>query len=276
MSAIIAYNNSADLATLSTNVIPHAGYPLSYLQTRSSGDFTRFPVAGAPYIQLAFPTARRPRFIGLFGINAAAIATGMVSVTADYGLGHQTVAVQIYNDAGAKKLPKDVKLIVPPGANSNQWRITPNWSRVGSVNYFQAARLWAATLATDMIEIPEGIDQTWTLGTYDTSTVDESEGGQGYEDKRIVRRQLRGRISVKESDFMFGFADGATSAADVTSMQDAQMTIGKTGEVVVAHRSSSPLWLHRACFRGRMPNGIEIVNQADGYMSVEVSALEEA
>src|SRR5690606_15928597 len=127
-----------------------------------------------------------------------------------------------------------------------------------------------------MVIFPEGMDASWSLDVDDRSVGDETAAGIYWEDRRARLRRLGFSWTSKTTDKVFGFADGASSVPTVvSSIQALQMVAGSTGEVVAAVRTD-PLWLHRACIRGRFSSGApRIQHQRGAYWDAAGVVTEE-
>lgn len=279
MSAILAYRNLADSATLSANPGVVSGYPVSNVQQRQTSVFTRLVDTFPRYLVMDFGVAVLPRFIGLFGTNATAMVgpIGMVALQSSIdGSTWNGVSIATANDAGAPTIPKDVKVLVPTTTPARRyWRLLPAWFKPAEQPYYQVGRLWVSR-SQDLVELPEGIDARWTRRIIDSSRLDAVADDSAIEDRGSIRRRLGATISAKGSPATWGFAEGATSVPSaIASLDDMQMTVGATGECVILPRTSSPLWIHRLGQRGHIPSGMELKDETGGYYTCSFEHVEE-
>ncbi len=254
MGALIAYRNRVDTATLSAaNVL--TGYPLTNLQTRQLARVCRLNTIGDPTITIDLGSAMRTDVIAALGINAASAATGNTAISWATSAGGPwtTISGTTANDAAVPDLPRGI--IVAHGVDSpvRYWRFKPQWSRVGGASYFEIGRLWLGPA----IIVPAGCESGWSMGFVDRGTLDASGGSQEFEDARPRVPRLRASFDV-ETALAYGYADGATSSTDVPCFQDLQMAAGTTGEVIVAPRGNSLLWLRHTGIYGHVENPWEI------------------
>jgi hypothetical protein len=275
---LFAYRSASDAATLSVSTSALAGYQLSHIQKRS-GFSTRIDQGTITrYLVIDFGQPVLPHFICLFGLNATVMAPNMIT-----GFSHSpnniawTAAGSLItpSDLGMPTLPNDIKVLVSNGLTpARYWRFNLNWSRPPGQAYFQINRLLVYT-SRGMIVVPKGVDARWTPGIVTASVAHETPGGQVSDDKRTILRTLGVSVSAKDAKLMWGFESSDVACGDVSSFHDMQMTAGTTGEIVVAPRSANPLWLHRQCFRGRIPRGFSLPHQSGDLYSTSAEIREE-
>jgi hypothetical protein len=274
MAGFIAYRNRADSAVLSLSAGSVApGFPLTNMQVRQSDRHARITGAGFHAINMDFGVAIAPRFIGLFGTNAPAPGVIVEVYRSDNGL---TWVAEAFGspaaDVSGTPVPNDIKRYGTVATAHRYWLV--RFIGLAS-STTEIARLWVST-AEDMIEFPEGMDASWSIDVDDRSVGDETGAGIYWEDRRARLRRLGFSWTSKTTDKAFGFADGASSVpAVVSSIQALQMAAGSTGEVVAAVRTD-PLWLHRACIRGRFSSGApRIQHQRGAYWDAAGVVTEE-
>lgn len=276
MAGFIAYRNRADSARLELatgSEVP--GFPLTNMQVRQSDRHARITGAGFHAIDMIFNAAIAPRFIGLFGTNSPVPGVIVEVYRSDDGL---TWIEEAFGspaaDASGTPVPNDIKLYRTDAPAHKYWRIRFIGLDPAS-STTEIARLWVAT-DEDMVEFPEGMDAAWSIDIEDRSVGDETDAGIYWEDRRARLRRLSFSWSSQTTDKAFGFADGASGVpAVVSSIQAMQMIAGSTGEVVAAVRSD-PLWLHRACIRGRFSSGApRIQHQRGAYWDASGTVTEE-
>lgn len=285
MTAVISYRNWADLATLSSNFGVQADYPLDNLKKRQLAvDWRSTSVGTGVQITADLGVNRMVRLVGLFGVptepmdptpSAPPSPVNFTVARSDNGSTWTTVStVSVLDFMWPGAGPHGLHFI-PGGLVHRYWRITTSFNPLPPLTV-RAGRLWIA----DALEIPGGVDAGWTLGLEDTGRVDESAGLQAYEDRRARRRRLRLDLKVKDAASVFGFAEGATIALDVPSLQAAQLALGGTGEVVVLPRTATAgsglrLWPRRLGVYGRLARPIEIRHTEGPYYSATLDVLEE-
>lgn len=277
MSAIICYRNLIDLPGVSLSLTagaPVSGFPLSNLQTRQLARSTRLPQIGSPAIVVDLGSAQRLDIVGLIGINAT--ARSAVDVTVEYssnGTSWSTATAVSPTDLGAPDLPRSL-LVRPTGSlgklTTRYLRIRPNWSAVEG--YREIGRLYIA----DSIEVPQGCDRGWTLGSRDYGVLDRSAGLQYYADRRTRGRVLTMPMTGIDTAIAFGFADGVASGPNAPSLDDLINYAGATGDVIVAPRADSPLWLRRTGVYGHLTDdSLRIEHQAGPNYACTLTVEEE-
>lgn len=278
MSALIAYRNLADSAVLSTTGgAPLAGFPLTNLQTRQLARVCRLPYSGAAKLVVDLGAATRIDIVALLGINT--VARGDNALTVEYsanGTVWSAATAAIAGDQGAPDLPRGVIVRVrQPGVLTKlttRWlRITPAWGVSGG-GYYEIGRLWAS----DSLDIPEGCDAGWSLANHDYGALDRSAGLQVYADRRTRGRVLSMPMTGIDTAIAYGFAETATTGPDNPSLDDLINYAGSTGEVIVAPRADSPLWLRRTGLYGHLtPESLRIQHRAGPNYECTLTVEEE-
>lgn len=259
--SIIAYRNRADQATLSVaaGTTVTAGFPLANLKARDSGKFTRFEAFGVAQLIMDFGVPILPRFIGMFGVNRAQSGSGVdLARSSNLSVWTSTLFSPEAIDNSLIGLPPDAKLLIDPltAAAARYWRISMNWVNGG---FRQLARPWVCT-ASDLIEFPEGIDARWSSDVEDLGFIDRTPTGIVYEDPGAKLRRIKFEYSAEDTVKTFGFASASSAIPLSSSLQDAQLHLGKTGECVVLPRLA-PAWRHRLGARGVFVDGLGITDQ---------------
>jgi hypothetical protein len=115
------------------------------------------------------------------------------------------------------------------------------------------------------------------LGFVERSDLDETDGGQCYEEKRERTRALRVSLSDMDTATAFGFGDTDVDAGDAMSVQSMQIEAGATGTVVVLPRIDNPLWVRRLGVYGHIDQSPlpEINKQAGAFYSTSFTIVEE-
>jgi len=280
MSALIAYRNLVDLpgVTLSpygTTTVA-TGYPLDNLQTRQLARTTRLSsFGGDPVIEIDLGASYLVDVVALLGINAT--AAGANDLTIEWSANGSTwnsATAPTPADAGAPDLPRNV--IVRTRATggltkitTRYLRITLRWTTAGP--YCEIGRLYIA----DAIDFPMGCDSEWVLGCRDYGELDRSAGLQYYADRRARGRVLSLGFTGIPTKTAYGFADDASSASNVPSIDDFINFAGTTGDIIVAPRADSPLWMRRVGIYGHLESPAELRHTAGPYHSLSMSVFEE-
>jgi hypothetical protein len=279
MSAIICYRNLVDapgVALSLTSGAPLSGYPLDHLLTRQLARSTRLQKIGNPTIIVDLGAALRLDIIGLIGINASTRTTADVVVEySSNGLSWNAATAVCPLDLGAPDLPRSLLVRVRPAGlltklTTRYLRITPNWTAVEG--YREIGRLYIA----DSLEVPQGCDRGWTLGSRDYGVLDRSAGLQYYADRRTRGRVLTMPMTGIDPAIAFGFTDGAGSGPNAPSLDDLINYAGATGDVIVAPRADSPLWLRRTGVYGHLSDdSLRIEHQAGPNYACTLTVEEE-
>lgn len=279
MSSLICYRNLVDLPacvlSLSTGA-PLAGYPLDNLKQRQLARSTRIATSGVPKIVVDLGSQQRLDIVALIGINATVRTSGDITVEwSNNGSSWATATAACPTDAGSPDLPRSVLVRVRQAGvatklTTRYLRITPAWGTADS--YREIGRLYVA----DSIVIPKACDAGWTMGCRDRGVLDESSGGQYYADRKARSRVLMMPMSGLETDIAYGFADGATAGPAAPSLDDLLNYAGKTGDVIVAPRAESPLWLRRTGIYGHVTeDSLRIGHRAGTYYDCTLTVEEE-
>ena len=279
MSALACYRNLVDLpaCTLSATVgTVVAGYPLDNLKTRQLARSTRIGTIGTPKITVDLGSQQQLDIVALVGINATARTSGDVTIEwSNNGTSWSTATAACPTDAGAPDLPRNIIVRVraagvPTKMTTRYLRITPNWGTADG--YREIGRLYIA----DSIVVPEGCDAGWTIGCSDRGVLDESAGGQFYADRKARSRVLTMPMSALETGIAYGFADDATVGPSGPSLDDLLIYAGKTGDVIVAPRAESPIWLRRTAIYGHLTeDSLRITHRSGKYYECTLTVEEE-
>ena len=285
MSAIICYRNFIDDpdVTLSLNTgAPLAGFPLDNLRARQLARSTRLELDdGAPFpmppsIVIDLGAQRSVDLIALIGINSTKIGEGAVGVEySANGIEWDFATATCPSDFGAPDLPRSVLVRGRPSSGGSRLttrflRIQPNWGTADA--YREIGRLYIA----DSIELTQGCEENWTLGSRDYGVLDRSAGLQYYADRRTRGRVLTMPMSLLDTTTAFGFGDGAVSASNVPSLDDLINFAGTTGDVIVAPRADNPLWLRRTGVYGHLTDdSLRIEHQAGPNFACILTVEEE-
>jgi len=280
MSAIICYRNLLDAPGASLSLpsgAPLPGYPLDNLRARQLARSTRLPTLGSPAIVVDLGAAATVDVVALLGINATAVGAGDVTVQySSNGTSWSTASAVSPVDSGAPDLPRSVLVRVRPGGGGGMklttryLRITPAWASPPS--YREIGRLYIA----DSIEVPQGCDRGWTLGSRDYGVLDRSAGLQYYADRRTRGRVLTMPMSGINTSIAFGFSESSTSGGPAPSLDDLINYAGSTGDVIVAPRADSPLWLRRTGVYGHLTDdSLRIEHQAGPNYACTLTVEEE-
>lgn len=277
MATLISYRNWADLATLSSNFGTVAGFPLDNLKARQLAVAWKSTSAGTGVqITADLGKARPVRLIGLMGVLTAFNLSDpneprtFVQFSVQHSPNGSTwtsVGLNTTLDSMWPSLGGAGYLVLPAPLSVRYWRITTNWAPPAG-EQTGAGRLWIAD-ALEFKNLP------WSLGLDDGGKVDESAGFQVYEYAGPRRRRLRINTVVKGTEQVFGFADAATVAQQVPSLQSMQHAVGNTGDVVILPRTDTVLWRHRLGIYGRLTKALDIRHVAGQVYRIDLDALEE-
>lgn len=252
MSAILCYRNLIDAANTALFVPAGSltGYPVDNLKTRQLARVLRLSTVGTPTIVVDFGAPRLFDAAALLGVNASARGTTDVLIEqSSNGSTWTGLTATTATDLGAPDLPRTIIARVRASGSkvtTRYLRITPNWSALDA--YREIGRLYVA----DSVTIPQGCDAGWQLGVRDYGVLDRSAGLQYYADRRVRARVLTMPMTSIDTSIAFGFNDGATSSSAVPSLDDLINYAGTTGDILVAPRADSPLWLRRTAIYGHL------------------------
>lgn len=278
MAALIAYRNLADQASLSGAALP--GFPPTNLQTRQLDTVWRAHTAGATQITVDLGSAQTVSMVALLAINSGARSASDLTVEySSNGSTWSTAVASVPSDAGAPDLPRGlIARVRAQGSNplskltTRYLRITASWATIGNANYREAGRLWVG----NSIDVPEGCDAGWSLSNHDYGTLDRSAGQQVYADRRTRVRVLNVSMTGIDTSIAYGFAESATVAANVPSLDDLINYAGSTGEVIVAPRADAPLWLRRTGIYGHLtPDSLRIRHLSGPNYACDLTIEEE-
>lgn len=279
--AYLSYKNVIDTSALSLNAgTAVAGYPLANCQVRQLSTVTRLNVSGTPVIQIDMGAVTPVDVIAILAANFVPNADQRNYSTMTWsanGSSWNTGSLSFANDLGNGNLPNTIigKILTQVGGRlttARYIRIVPGWPRIGSATYYEFGRLWIAPA----IEIPDGCDQGWNLSYADPGSIEVSAGGQVYSDPRLKGRVLSMPCGRLLTDVAYGFADDASVALNVPSLDDMFATVGTTGEVLVCHKNDSPIWMRRTGIYGHLTeDSLKIQNDAGPYHSVDITVIEE-
>jgi hypothetical protein len=283
--AFIAYRNRITEGDIlpyvraGTDVDGHEVWNAAIRQSDRTARIVEHVTFGA-ILAMDFGAPVLPEFIGLFGVNRPAVAGGAQVSYSDDGSVFTDVAfgAAMPTDLSGTPVPHDIKMLRTNGALAahQYWAVSLDWTPPAGQDYHEVARLWVS-LAEDMILFPEGFDARWNSGVQDYSVGDDTSAGLYWEDERARMRTLGFNVSgaAATTKRALGFDDADSGvAAVVSSLQAMALTVGTTGEIVIAPRRA-PLWLHRSCFRGRFASLGDLNHDTAGYWSISGRAVEE-
>ncbi|HSX62241.1 MAG TPA: hypothetical protein VLF18_18820 [Tahibacter sp.] len=287
MRALVSYNTRNWIDDPATTIAFETGdyteieaYPLSNLRVRQSSTVARWESVGLPgsvALHVTFAEAKPLAVVALLGCNFRA-ANHIANMTVNAriaGTWVEPIAVADNQDAGVPGLPYNLVATMPIGPDGSrpmvdELLIVAEWDAFGA-EYTEAARLWAG----DAIVLPDGVDAGWSMQVIDTGRVDQSKALQAYEDLGVRVRQIDLPLDGIPTDIAWGFAEGATEAANVPSVNDLQIAAGITGEVLVVGRTISPIWVRRTAIYGRLVAVPRIIHKSGDLWSSAISAIEE-
>lgn len=285
MSAIICYRNFIDDPDVTLSLDARAllaGFPLDNLRARQLARATRLELEyGAPFrmppkIVIDLGAQRSVDLIALIGINSTEFGEGDVGVEySSNGTSWDTATATCPSDFGAPDLPRSVLVRGRPVGSGSRLttrflRIQPNWATADA--YREIGRLYIA----DSIELTQGCEENWTLGSRDYGVLDRSAGLQYYADRRTRGRVLTMPMTAIETTTAFGFVEGATVAANAPSFDDLINYAGSTGDVIVAPRADNPLWLRRTGIYGHLTeDSLRIEHLSGPYFACTLTVEEE-
>lgn len=272
------YRNFVDGAALTGPVL--AGYPLSNLQTRELSRVCRMPLAPNQSIVVDLGAVMRVDGVAALATNHAQDSRASSDLIVETGaaIGGPWVpsSIGLPNDTGLPDLPRHVigRIRTSGGAaiSTRYLRVTPNWTVQPGDAYRELGRL----MLSRTLDLSNGPSQGWGFGVIDRGSLDESDGGQAYEDRRDRGRSLTvtcANLSVMEA---YGFTTAAVAAGNVPSIQDMLMAVGATGELIAIHRADSPLWIRRTSIYGHLtPESLRLQHVAGDTYRWDATLIEE-
>lgn len=286
MSAIIAYDNLADICALSSSSSLVPGFPLAALQTRQLSTVCRSTSSDAGHRTLTVVVTRAGGFdpterylVGFFGVRPGAAYVSEVSYTPDGGATWTAIPFSLagffftYGRALAVLNPP-----IPPAGPWDALRITLKSVDTADA-HIDAGRLWLSRF----IDFPTGCDATWSLGLNDPGRLDMSAGQQAYESRRERARLLRMGFSAVPTpqayacsdDGMTPWVDNMTYSGIYPCLYGLLESVGGTGELVAMPRVEGDVFVDRACIYGHLAQPFEIRHRAGQYYETELVVVEE-
>jgi hypothetical protein len=269
-------------------------YPIDRLQTRQLSDVCKLAAAGPPKITCDFGTTQNIRFVGLLGIVEISDFIDDVSdITIEYstnGSTWYTASSDLVVDRGVPSLAVNALMIpkksgidlTPPtthpgvGIRARYVRITAAWVPLAGWRVF--GRLYIS----DAIVFDSGMDDGWELDFDERGTLDDTDGGQFYEEKRDRTRVLRVACTDMDRLTAFGFGASDATAADIMSVQGMQLEAGCTGDIVVIPKydtsdPSNGLWMRRLAMYGHIDASQRptIRKQSGDFYATSFAVIEE-
>lgn len=251
MSALIAYRNLADAATLTASAV--AGFPVTNLQTRQLSTRWRLatPDSSVHTVAVDLGSIKTVRVVALLSqINFGDAGATALRLSED-GVTWTETSLMAEPDLGVPGLAPNLIRVIEAGVSARYIEIKLKRENA-SPAYIEAGRLWIG----DALIIPYGADSDWSISTRERGTVDESAGLEVYPSAKRKGRELRMSFSVLDVAYAYGTpagADGGTWVipSDVPSFQDLHTHVGAIGEVIALPRTSY-IWPRRVGIYGRL------------------------
>lgn len=269
MSALIAYRNLADAATITAAT--ETGYPTSNLQVRQLSTVCRVstPTSTPVTMEVALPQLTDLRVVALLSCvgmsRLISIATSEDSLTWTSDVDYSTAF-----DQGVPDLPFNAFAVLSPSPIFARYLRIKISQAEPSDNYAAIGRLWVG----DALVVPYGANSDWEIGTRERGDLDESAGLQVYPSARPRGRELRMRFSALDVELAFGPESGG-AYLDRPSFQDLHAHAGAINEVIALPRSVS-IWPRRLGIYGHLSeDSLSIRHEAGPNYSTSVRVIEE-
>lgn len=272
MSALISYVNLVDASTLSTPATVISGFPLANVQTRQLSATTRLSAAGEPpNIVVDFGATRTFRLISIMGYSANLARDNLVVSCRSGTSGAWSTVTPALTIAVLDRTAPVLHCLMPGQISARQVNLQFGALDSGYPTSVTIGRLWLG----DAIVLPNGVDGGWSIGFNDSGKLDVSAGLQAYESRRPRPRTLRMSITGMDCATAFGFTEETGVATNAPYMQDMQMAIGTTGELIVIPRMGIGPWVARLGIYGHLAQTFDIQHQAGPNYSAELTVVEE-
>lgn len=287
MAAVIAYDNLADVSTLSSPSTIVSGFPLSELQTRQLSSTCRSTTDSGGFRTLSVVVTRVGGFdptknylVGFLGTGPGVSYISEIAYSNDGGSTWNAIPYQLSGYMfGANRALAIINPVVPPPVGSwNQVRVTLKANNAADA-YISAGRFWFG----GFLNVPNGCDAGWQLEFIDPGKLEFSAGLQAYESPRTRIRQLQMRFTglptslalACTDDGSSGLVDSTTFSGLGRSFYDLIESVGATGELIAMPRQAGAAFVDRACIYGHLAQTPAIVHRAGPNFSTELTVVEE-
>jgi hypothetical protein len=284
MAALLSYRNFIDdeatILKAQAGAVAASGHPLSNLKLRGLGQFFMITNPG-PIMSLSadFGTSRSFNLIAVAGMNQSAggiASSATIEVdTSPNGTTWTEIASQTFVDLAPVGLPSIAIAVLDQAVSSQHVRARLNWA--GGADVSRAARFWI----DNALLVKNKVVADARFGANDAGQLDKTDGQQYVAFTRPRTKQSEFSFRGLSTLEAWGFADGASAAQDVASMNGLQFSAGLTGEVIVLPKitgdASRGLWIRRAGVYGHLEAPLPTISQ-DGTSetwSASVRVLEE-
>lgn len=269
MSALIAYRNLSDAATLTGPA--ETGFPLSNLKTRQLSTRWRVltPDDSDHDIVIDLGAEKAVRVFAFLGcVNMARSMT--MRTSADGVSWSAGISPTVVDDDGCPDLPDNI-FFLTPGTTYVFRYFKLSVKRSSGAAFMEAGRLWVSMA----LDIPYGANSDWSISTRERGSVDESAGLQIYPSAKPRGRELRMSFGALDVEYAYGVSDEVSPVSDVPSFQDLHTYAGAIGEVIAFPRTNH-VWPRRLGIYGRLSeDSLSIRHMAGPNYATEVRVIEE-
>lgn len=282
MSALIAYKNLADSATLTT---PGSATPsLENLKTRQLTDVVSVVPAGGGFgqsqVDADLGAVMRIDIVGLLALNREDFQSGplrsiamlqvKISNTSDHASPVFSGNGQTVVDFGDRTLPMNVFCF--PGGVSGRYVRIEFYEPLPGYQPRRVGRVWIGPA----VVFERGTDADWAIDIVDPGALDVSAGGQWFGSPRPKVRKLSFNVTGIKTDQAVGTIDAVEDDPTYPCVLLAAQAVGTTGEVIVIPRASIDRWVTRTGIYGHFHgNGLNLRHLAGPNFSTSGSVIEE-
>lgn len=253
--------------TAHPNGIPYVAKMLDTGEAYLGGGFTTVDGRNAVRLSRLRPMDATgvARVIALLGLSAP---LGTIKVEWRRNSGILTWA-ELFTERVTPETETVVRLLDQPIPADSIVRITYTSSITGT---FTLGRLWIG----DALVLPDGIDAGWSMGFRDSGSLDPTDGQQWIESPGVRTRVLSIPLDgARETETVWGFADGASSITNRMSLHALQMECGTTGEVIAVARTGTALWTRHSAVYGHIEQPWQIGHKAGPFWGGALTVIEE-
>ncbi|MCX7563784.1 delta-60 repeat domain-containing protein [Xanthomonadaceae bacterium XH05] len=232
-----------------------------------------FPAYGN-VLRMRVVSDERVRIIGLLGLYQGGGFSGEITVSSRPSLSSDWQVAATFDMLALREsvggLPASALMVLAnPFPASSQVRI--HKTHTDNVS-FGSARLWIG----DALVLPDGIDAGWSMGFRDSGSLDPTDGQQWIESPGVRTRVLSIPLDgARETETVWGFADGASSITNRMSLHALQMECGTTGEVIAVARTGTALWTRHSAVYGHIEQPWQIGHKAGPFWGGALTVIEE-